>query len=267
MPYAQVGDLNTYYEVHGEGRPTLFLVGAYQTVDTIGPLLPGLAETRQVIAVEPQGHGRTADIDREMTYELMADDHAGLLRELGIESADVIGYSMGGATALQLAIRHPSLVRKLVLISAGFGSDAAHPEAIAMFPTITPELFAGSPIEEEYLRLAPNPDDFPRLVEKVKALDVNEFRWPEEDIRGIAAPTLVVVGDSDVVTLEHTVELFRLRGGGVMGDLAGLPEAQLAVLPGTTHYMPPGSGVLDRADWLLSIIPPFLDQSPPPTGA
>jgi pimeloyl-ACP methyl ester carboxylesterase len=96
-------------------------------------------------------------------------------------------------------------------------------------------------------------------VEKLTALDTTEFAWPEEDVRAIAAPTLIVVGDSDIVTLEHVVKLFRLRGGGVPGDLVGVPEAQLAVLPGTTHYMPFGSGLLDRVDWLLSIIPPFLD--------
>ena len=128
-----------------------------------------------------------------------------------------------------------------------------------MFPSITPELFAGSPIEEAYLRTAPNPADFPKLVEKLKQLDTTPFAWPEDDIRAIAAPTLIVVGDSDGVRLEHAVELFRLRGGGVMGDLAGLPESQLAVLPGTSHYVPPGSGLLDRTEWLLAMIPPFLD--------
>ena len=128
-----------------------------------------------------------------------------------------------------------------------------------MFPTITPEMFAGSPIEEAYLRTAPNPDDFPRLVEKLTRLDTTPFAWPEEDIRAIAAPTLIVLGDSDGVRLEHAVEIFRLRGGGVMGDLAGMPESQLAVLPGTSHFVPPGSGLLDRAEWLLAMIPPFLD--------
>jgi pimeloyl-ACP methyl ester carboxylesterase len=260
--YAPVGDLSMYYEIHGEGRPTLLLHGAYQTIDTIGPLLPGLAGTRQVIAVEAQGHGRTADVDRPITYEQMADDHAGLMRHLGIENADLVGYSMGGATALQMAIRHPELVRKLVVASSGFASDSAHAQALEMFPSITPEMFAGSPIEEEYLRIAPNPDDFPNLVWKLKELDTQEFSW-QDDVRAIAAPTLIVAGDSDVVRLEHTLELFKLRGGGVMGDLAGLPQSQLAVLPGTSHYIPPGYGLLDRADWLLAMIPRFLDESPP----
>jgi pimeloyl-ACP methyl ester carboxylesterase len=189
----------------------------------------------------------------------MADDTAALMRHLEIDDADVVGFSMGGATALQLAIRHPDLVRKLVLASAGFAHDGMHAVALEMFPSITPELFAGSPIEEAYLRTAPNPGDFPKLVEKLTQLDTTPFAWPEEDIRAIPAPTLIVLGDSDGIRLEHAVELFKLRGGGVMGDLAGLPQSQLAVLPGTAHFVPPGSGLLDRADWLLAMIPPFLD--------
>jgi pimeloyl-ACP methyl ester carboxylesterase len=264
--YAPVNDLNMYYEIHGRGSPLILLHGAYMTIDLMGPILPGLAKTRQVIAVEQQGHGRTADVDRPITYEQMADDTAALARHLELDDADVFGYSMGGGIALQLAIRHPELVRKLVVASTSFTSDGMPKEALEMFPSITPELFAGSPIEEAYLRTAPNPGDFPKLVEKLKQLDTTPFAWPEEDIRAIGAPTLIVVGDSDVVRLEHAVEFFRLRGGGVMGDLAGLPQSQLAVLPGTAHFVPPGSGLLDRADWLLATIPPFLD-APRPEGS
>ena len=269
--YAPVNGLRMYYEIHGSGRPLVLLHGAYMTIDMMQPLLSGLAEHRTVIAAEPQGHGHTADVDRPLTYEQMADDTAGLLAHLEIDTADVFGYSMGGGAALQLAIRHPGRVRKLVLASAGFRSDAFHAAALEMFPSITPELFAGSPIEEAYLRTAPNPEDFPRLVEKLTTLDTTEFAWPEEEIRAIAAPTLIVLGDSDGIRLEHAVELFGLRGGGVMGDLAGLPASQLAVLPGTSHFVPPGSGLLDRADWLLAMVPPFLDapmsaQEPQPGG-
>ena len=257
--FAQVGDLSMYYEVHGSGEPLVLIHGAYMSVDLMAPLLAPLAGSRRVIAMEQQGQGRTADIDRPITYEQMADDTAGLMEALDVASADVVGYSMGAAVALQVALRHPARVRKLVVASASYTSDGMHAEAFEMFPTITPELFAGSPIEAEYLRLAPNPDGFPKLVEKLVALDSTPFAWPEDEIRAIAAPTLIVVGDSDVVTLEHAVQLFRLRGGGVMGDFTGLPSSQLAVLPGTTHYMPPGSGVLDRADLLMAMIPPFLD--------
>lgn len=258
--YAPVGDMNMYYEIHGAGRPLILLHGAYMTIDMMGPLLSGLAESRQVIAVEQQGHGHTADVDRALSYEQMADDTAALARHLEIDAADVIGYSMGGGIALQLAIRHPALVRKLVVASAGFTRDAMHAAALEMFPTITPELFAGSPIEEAYQRTAPNPGDFPKLVEKLTQLDSAPFAWPEQDVRAIAAPTLIVLGDSDGIRLEHAVELFKLRGGGVMGDLAGMPASQLAVLPSTSHFVPPGHGLLDRADWLLAMIAPFLDS-------
>src|ERR687885_1534300 len=263
--YAEVNGLNMYYEIHGTGQPLVLLHGAYMTIDLMGEVVPALAETRQVIAVELQGHGRTADIDRPLIYEQMADDIAALLRHLVIEKADVFGYSMGGGVAFQVAIRHPEVVRKLVVASASYTSDGMHPELLEMIPTITPEAFAGSPIEEAYLRTAPNPDEFSTLVAKLKRLDMEPFAWPPEDIRGIAAPTLLIVGDSDVIRLEHAVELFRLLGGGVPGDLAGLPKSQLAVLPGTTHFVPPGFGVLDRADWLAPMISAFLDA--PPGGA
>jgi pimeloyl-ACP methyl ester carboxylesterase len=257
--YAEVNGLRMYYEVHSEGRPLVLLHGAYMTVDAMGSILPGLAETRQVIAAEMQGHGRTADIDRPITYEHMADDVAALLRHLGIDEADAFGYSMGGAIALQLAIRHPGLARRLVVASASFTSDGMQPELQEMLPTITPEMFAGSPIEAAYQEVAPNPEDLPRLVEKMKRLDVTPFAWPAEDVRGIEAPTMIVVGDADAIRLEHAFEMFRLLGGGAMGDLAGFSKSRLVVLPGTSHFIPPGSGVMDRAEWLLAIVPPFLD--------
>jgi pimeloyl-ACP methyl ester carboxylesterase len=257
--YAPIGDLNMYYEIHGRGRPLVLLHGAYMTIDLMGPIVPELAKTRQVIAVELQGHGRTADIDRPLTYEQMADDTATLVRALELGAVDAFGYSMGGGAALQLAIRHPDVVRKLIVASASYASDAMYPVALEMLPSITPELFAGSPIEEAYLRTAPNPGDFPKLVEKLTQLDTTPFAWPEEDVAGIAAPTLIVLGDSDGIRLEHAVQLFRLLGGGVMGDLEGLPKSQLAVLPGTSHYAPPGFGLLDRSDWLVALFAPFLD--------
>jgi pimeloyl-ACP methyl ester carboxylesterase len=154
-------------------------------------------------------------------------------------------------------------VRRLVVASASYTSDGMQPELHEMLPTITPEMFAGSPMEAAYREVAPNPEDFPRLVEKMKRLDVTPFAWPAEDVRGIEAPTMIVVGDADVVRLEHAVEMFRLLGGGAMGDLAGLPESRLVVLPGTAHFIPPGSGVMDRAEWLLAMIPPFLDAPTP----
>jgi pimeloyl-ACP methyl ester carboxylesterase len=263
MPYAEVNGLSMYYEVLGAGPPLVLLHGAYMNADGMRPLAEGLAGIRQVIVPEAQAHARTADIDRPLTYEDMADDVAALIRHLGFEQADVVGYSMGGGAALRLAIQHPELVRRLVLASAGYRYDGMPAEAIAMFPQISPAMFEGTPMETEYKRLAPNPPAFPTLVEKLKALDTTDFAWDDE-VRRMTTPMLIVAGDADGVRADHAVELFKLRGGGVMGDLSGLPESQLAILPGTTHFIPPGFGMLDRAEWLLAMIPPFLDPPPVP---
>ena len=261
--YAPVNGLQMYYEIHGSGEPLVLLHGAFGAIDLWGPILTTLAETHQVIAVELQGHGHTADIiDRPLGYEQMADDVAALLDHLAISQADVVGYSMGGTTGLQLAIRHPDRVRKLVAVSANYRSDGYYPELLMGLQMMTPEIFAGTPQEEAYARHAPNPEDFPVLVEKQKVLP-QDFAFAEEDVQAIAAPTLVVIGDSDVVRPEHAVALFRLLGGGIPGDLTGnLPNARLAILPGTTH----ASIVLDRADQLLAVIEPFLAAPMPDAG-
>ena len=256
--YAPVNGLKMYYEIHGQGDPLVLLHGAFSTIDLWGPILESLAADRQVIAVELQGHGRTGDADRPITYEGMADDTAALLVHLGIESADVVGFSMGAGVGLQLVIRQPARVRRVVLASSAYAYNGMPAEAIEMFPTITPEMFKGTPMEDEYKRLSPHPDKFESLVWKLKDLDTTDFDW-SEGMRGIAVPVLIIVGDSDVVRLDHVVEMFKMLGGGVMGDLSGLPTSQLAVLPGTTHFMPPGSGVLDRADWMHAMIRPFLE--------
>jgi pimeloyl-ACP methyl ester carboxylesterase len=261
--YAPVNGLQMYYEIHGNGGiPLVLLHGSYGAIGLWGPILTTLAETRQVIAVELQGHGHTADIDRPITYEQMADDVAALIEHLGIAQADVFGYSMGGYTALQVVIRHPELVRKLVVASASYTKDGIYPEVLEGLAFITPEIFVGTPNEAVYLETAPNPEDFPTLVEKLKRLDAEEFAWPAEEIEAIAAPTLLIYGDADIVRPEHAAELYRLLGGGVPGDFVGLPASQLAVLPGTTHQ----GVVTTGADLLLAIIPPFLD-APMPDGA
>ena len=257
--YASVNGLDMYYEVQGSGGvPVVLLHGAYMATGAMQPLLSDLAKSRQVIAVDLQGHGRTADVDRPLQYEQMADDVAALMDHLGIDQADIAGYSMGGGVGLQLAIRHPERVRKLVAMSAGFRLDGMYPEVIAGIAEITPEVFYGTPwYDENYAAVAPRPEDFPVLVEKLKRLDAEEFDWSQE-IKGIAAPTLLVFGDADVLRPEHMVELFRLLGGGVPGDLTGLPKARLAVLPGTTHVT-----VMNRGAWLLPMITEFLDEPTP----
>jgi pimeloyl-ACP methyl ester carboxylesterase len=261
--YAPVNGLQMYYEIHGSGRvPIVLLHGAYMSTGMMEFLLSGLAKTRQVIAVDLQGHGRTADIDRSLQYEQMADDVAALMEHLGISQADVVGYSMGGSIALQVAIRHSDRVRKLVSASGQYRLDGLYPEVIAGIATnSTPELMMGTPWYENYASVAPNPDDFPMLVEKLKRLDAEEFAWDEAEIKAIAAPALLIYGDADVIRPEHMVELFRLLGGGVPGDFAGLPKARLAILPSTTHV-----GGMNRADWLLPMITEFLDEPMPEEG-
>ena len=255
--YAPVNGLRMYYEIHGAGRPLVMLHGSFMSVELMGALVPELAKNRQLIAVEFQGHGHTGDIDRPITYEHLADDTAALLRHLQFDSADVFGYSLGGGTALQLGIRHPEVVRKLVVASAAYGTAGLHPEAFPAFEQLAPEMFDG-PWREAYNRVAPNVDAFPTLVAKLKRLHTTPYNWPADDIRSIEAPTLIVAGDSDGARPEHTVSLFQLLGGGVFGDLVGLPSSQLAILPGTTHV-----GLLERATWLAPMISEFLDAPMP----
>jgi pimeloyl-ACP methyl ester carboxylesterase len=258
--YASVNGLEMYYEIYGTGQPLVMIHGGYGTIPSLGELLPRLAETRQVIAVELQGHGRTADVDRPLSFEQMADDVAALLGEIEVEQADVFGVSMGGGVALQVAIRHPEVVRKLIVVSAAYNSDGFQPGHLDLVAMLTPELFAGSPVETEYLRLAPNPENFSTLVEKVGALTIAPLDWSPEDIQAIEAPTQLIFGDSDALTLEHAVAMFHLLGGGVNGDLQGLPTVRLAILPATSHL-----GVLTRVDWLDTMINEFLDAPMPVT--
>ena len=257
--YAEVHGLKMYYEIHGTGRPLVLLHGGLSAIGTsFGRLLPALARERQIIAIEQQAHGRTADIDRPLSYRQMANDTIALLSHIGIERADFFGYSIGAGIAIEIAIEHPSIVRKLVLATPIFTADGFHPGVLAGMEALQPEHLAGSPFQEEYARIAPQPQDWPRLIARVKQLNREFVDWSPEAIASIKAPTLLIAGDSDIVRPEHVVELFRLLGGGVPGDNAGLPQSQLAVLPGTTHIT-----LVDRADWLVSMITQFLDTSQP----
>lgn len=257
--YAAVNDLEMYYEIHGSGDPIVVLHGAYMNADTMAPFVQLLAGNYQVIVPEAQAHGRTGDIDRPLSYEAMADDVAALLDTLGIEKADVFGYSMGGSTALQVAIRHPEKVNKLIVASATYKSEGVYPEMLAMFPTITPEMFAGSPMETEYMRLAPNKENWPVLVQKLVDLDSAAQDWPAADVQAITAPTLIVIGDADIVKPDHAVEMYRLRGGDVASDMVGMPESRLAIIPGTNHI-----GVMFKPDLLAAFVTDFLNPAPPP---
>jgi pimeloyl-ACP methyl ester carboxylesterase len=253
--YVSVNGLNMYYEVHGKGQPLVLLHGAFSAIGTsFGKILPQLAGTRQVIAFELQAHGHTADIDRPLSLEGMADDTASAIRELGLESADILGYSMGAAVALHVALRHPHVVRKLVLASVSYTLSGIHPGLMEGLGDMTPEMMYGSPWHAEYMKIAPHPEHFARLFAKKIEMDRQTRDIPAENIKAIKAPTLLIIGDSDLVRPEHAVEMFRLLGGGVFGDTpAGLPNSQLAVLPGTSHVT-----VVDRSELLVPMITSFL---------
>jgi pimeloyl-ACP methyl ester carboxylesterase len=258
--YVSVHGLNMYYEVHGEGQPLVLLHGAFSGISTsFGQLLPDLSKTRQVIAFELQAHGHTADIDRPLSLEGMADDVAAALPQLGIEHTDVFGYSMGSNVALQFAIRHPELLRKLVLASVSYNMNGVHPGLMEGLAEMKPEMMHGSPWHEEYLRIAPHPEDFAKLFAKKTQMDQQTQDIPAETIRGIRSPTLLIIGDSDFIRPEHAVEMFRLLGGGVFGDTpVGLPNSQLAILPGTSHV-----SLVSRVELLIPIINSFLDVPMP----
>jgi pimeloyl-ACP methyl ester carboxylesterase len=249
-----VNGLKLYYEIHGEGRPLVLLHGAMGTIDScFAELLPLLAAGHQVIAAELQGHGRTADTDRPLSFTQMADDIAALLRWLQIAVADIVGYSIGGAIGLALAMRYPEMVRRLVYAGGtSYRRDGLHPEMLGDMGDAAAAL-ERSVWHQAYLRVAPEPDAWPRLVDKVMELDRFEG-WTAAEIETVKAPTLLMIGDSDIVRPEHTVEMFRLLGGGVVGDIVGLPASRLAVLPGTSHV-----GLLERVEWLRSMIEDFLD--------
>jgi pimeloyl-ACP methyl ester carboxylesterase len=255
--YAPVNGLQMYYEVHGggSGRPLVLLHGNLSTIGVdFGGIIPSLAKSRQVVGVEQQAHGHTADIDRPLSIQHWTSDTVALLRHLGIGQADLFGYSSGSAVAMQLTLDHPELVGRLVLASASYRLDGLHPGLLEGVSEVKPEHLAGTPFEQDYARVAPNPGDWPRLIEKVTQMNASLPQWSADEVRAIAVPTMLIIGDSDIVQPEHAVEMFRLLGGGVIGDLVGLPRARLAVLPGTTHVT-----LVRRTDWLSSMVGEFLD--------
>ena len=254
----KVNGMQMYYEVSGAGDPLIVLHGAYMNIPSMGAIIPKLAMTHKVYALELQGHGRTTDIDRPITYPNLADDVAAFMDAVGLPKADVFGYSMGSAAALQLAIRHPEKVNKLVAASVAYDAKGFQPAFTAMIPTMTPEMFANTPLPAEYKKLAPNPNGFLELARKLIQLEKEPMAW-EADVRKLKLPVLVIAGDADVATLEHTVSLFRLLGGGEAGDMGKpLPASRLAVMPATSH-----TSVITQPNLLMAFIEPFLKGETP----
>jgi pimeloyl-ACP methyl ester carboxylesterase len=257
--YAPVNGLEMYYEVHGSGEPVVLLHGAFMTITNNWPGWIGeLSKTRKVIAVEMQGHGRTADIKREFSHENLADDVAALLDHLKIPSADLIGYSMGGGVAMQCSIRHPEKVRKVVSISAVFRQDGWVKDALDSFPKLTAEAFKGSPIEAEYKKLSPTPNEFPAFVKHVLATNSKPYDFGADKLKATKAPMFFIHGDADGVRLEHISEMFRLKGGEIFGDMRPRSASRLAILPNTTHVT-----LMQRMPVIVPMVNDFLDAKRP----
>jgi pimeloyl-ACP methyl ester carboxylesterase len=255
---AEINGMQMYYEVSGEGDPLIVLHGAYMNIPSMGAIIPKLAESHKVYALELQGHGRTTDIDRPITYQNLADDVAALMDKAGLEKADVFGYSMGAVAGLQLAIRHPDKVNRLVAASVAYDAEGWQPEFKAFIPQMNVEMILKLPFAEDYRKLAPNPEGFPALAAKLIQLEKEPMAW-KADVKALKTPVLIITGDADVNTLEHAVALFRLLGGGVMGDMGKpLPASRLAVMPATSH-----TAVIGQADLLHAIIEPFLKGETP----
>ena len=256
--YAPVNGLKMYYEVHGSGDPVVLLHGAFMTITNNWTGWIGeLSKTRKVIAVELQGHGRTADIDRDISSANLADDVAALLDHLKVPRADVIGYSMGGGVAMQCAIRHPDKVRKVVVISSMFRRDGGVKEAIDAIPKLTAEDFKGSPIEVEYKKLSPTPNEFPNLVKHLLAAEAKPDDLGAYKLKATKAPMFFIHGDADGIRLDHIAEMFRLKGGEIMGDMRPRSESRLAILPQTTHVT-----LMQRMDVIVPMVNDFFDAEP-----
>jgi len=241
--YADVNGINLYYEIHGSGRPLVLLHGGLGSGEMFGLVLPLLAARHRVIAVDLQGHGRTADIDRPIDLRLMAGDIAALIDHLRLDMPDLVGYSLGGGVALHTAAEHPTKIRRLVMVSANVRTDAIYPEMRAQQGQVNAaaaDFMKETPMYQLYQRVAPRPEDFPRLLDKIGEAMAKDFDFTEE-VRGLRMPTLVVAADADMAPPSHYVEVFKLldgglRDGGWMGE--GRPKGghALAILPGLTHY-------------------------------
>jgi pimeloyl-ACP methyl ester carboxylesterase len=245
--YATVNGLKMYYQDQGTGRPLVLIHGGVCTIeDCMGPVRTALAAGRRTIAMEQQGHGRTADIDRPLSYDQMAEDTAALLRQLKVEGADIVGYSMGGAIALRLALRHPALVRKVVVFGTGYSAGAYPPGFLDGFKTLKAEDIPAA-FRQAYEKVAPDPKGWPALVEKIKRLVDDARDLTPQDMRSIQAPVLVMIGDADIVRAEHAVEMYRL-----------LPNGKLGILPVSDHF-----AFVQRPDWIAAMTKAFLDAPMP----
>lgn len=265
-----INGLSLYYEVHGDlgsstTTPLLLIPGAFMATDSMTPWISGFVGERAVIVFDQQGHGRTPDTSRVMSYEQFADDAAELLRALNIEHADVMGYSQGGGVALQVALRHPTLVGKLVSMSATFRRDGWYPSVPEVIAGLDATAFAGSAVEKSFREHTSDPTAFDAYIEKMKVLNIEDQNISDAQMRSISAKTMVIVGDADGVKPEHALQMFMLRGGGdeeaaASGMLQKAPAARLVILPATSHI-----GISGESAVLVPMVSSFLDDVPPVT--
>ena len=257
--YAPVNGLKMYYEVHGSGEPLVVLHGAFMAIPgDWSQWINELSKTRKVIAVEMQGHGRTGDISRDITYENLSDDVAALLDYLKIPNADVMGYSLGGGVAIQTAIRHPEKVRKVVSLSAPYARDGWVKEANDFWPNFTWEIFKGTPMESEYKRLSPTPDKFPDFVNHIKATALKPYNFGADKLKATKAPMFFVFGDADGVRIDHIAEMYKLKGGGeIHGDMFPRSVSRLAIIPDATHVT-----LMNRISIIVPMVNDFLNAKP-----
>jgi pimeloyl-ACP methyl ester carboxylesterase len=261
--YADVNGINLYYEIHGAGRPLILLHGGLGSGEMFGAVIPVLAERHQVIAVDLQGHGRTADIDRPIDPRFMADDIAALIDHLELNKPDIVGYSLGGGVAMLTAAHYPSKVGKLVAASINIRPDAIYAEMRLQQGQVNAEaaeFMKDTPMYQLYQRVAPRPEDFPRLLQKIGETMGNDFDYTEE-VLSLQAPTMIVAGDADMAPPNHHVEIFKLldgglRDGGWLGE--GRPKGghALAILPGLTHYN------IFSSPLFAAVTLAFLDEQP-----
>jgi len=263
-----INGLQVYYEVHGEldasdAVPLLLIPGAFMSTDSMEQWVDAFVPRRPVVVFDQQGHGRTADALRAMSYEQFGDDAAALLQALEIERADVMGYSQGGGVALQLALRHPERVCKLVALSATYRQDGWYPSVLQALAGLSGDLFTDTPVSEAFRQHTTDPAAFDAYIDKMRVLNLEDQQISDEQMRSIRAKTMVIVGDADGVKPEHGVAMFKLRGGGdeeaaATGTVSEVPNARLVVLPATSHI-----SISAAVQVLEPMITAFLDDVPP----
>ena len=239
--HAAVNGVNYYYAIYGTGEPLLLLHGGMFHIEMFGPNLTKLAQSRKVIGVDLQGHGRTPLGDREISLVDIGNDMAGVLKKLGYDKADVLGYSMGGGVALQFAIQHPKMVRRLVLVSTPFSQEGFYPEMLpqqAALGAAMAEQMKETPMYKSYVAIAPHPEEFPKLLDQMGAYMRKPYDWSAE-VKKLTMPVMLIYGDSDMFRPEHEVKFYQLLGGGLKDagwQREHMSQNRLAILPNLTHY-------------------------------